>query len=87
MFRFRVSFNKFIEDNTYWNKNSRYFRENPEEAFVDITVYDMFGNTVKTLVDEKMSSGFKSVQWNAKDYIGQPVPTGLYLYTKYFIYL
>ena len=53
----------------------------PEEAFVDITVYDMFGNTVKTLVDEKMSSGFKSVQWNAKNNQGQPVSAGVYVYT------
>ena len=51
----------------------------PEEAFVDITVYDMFGNTVKTLVDEKMSSGFKSVQWNAKNNQGQPVSAGVYV--------
>ena len=53
----------------------------PEKAFVDITVYDMFGNTVKTLVDEKMSSGFKSVQWNAKNNQGQPVSAGVYVYT------
>ena len=41
----------------------------------------MFGNTVKTLVNEKKSSGFKSVQWNAKNNQGQPAAAGVYLYT------
>ena len=53
----------------------------PEEAFVNITVYDMFGNTVRTLVSEKKSSGFKSAQWNAKNNQGQPVSAGVYVYT------
>ena len=35
--------------------NMRY--DLPEEAFVNITIYDMFGNTVKTLVGGKKSSG------------------------------
>ena len=52
-----------------------------EEAFVKITIYDMFGNTVKTLIDGKKSSGFKSVQWNAKNNQGQPVSAGVYIYT------
>ena len=41
----------------------------------------MFGNTVKSLVNEKKSSGFKSVQWNAKNNRGQPVSAGVYLYS------
>ena len=53
----------------------------PKSELVDITIYDMKGRVVKTLVDGFQTAGFKSVQWNAKDYIGQPVPTGLYLYT------
>ena len=42
----------FGEDNCY------------EEYFLPMfgTVYDMFGNTVKTLVDKKRSLCFKSVQ-------------------------
>ena len=59
--------------------NMRY--DLPNEAFVNITIYDMFGNTVKTLVDKKKSSGFKSVQWDAKNNQGQPVSAGVYVYT------
>ena len=53
----------------------------PEEAFVKIRVFDMSGNAVKTLVNESMISGFKSVQWNATNNQGEPVSAGVYLYT------
>ena len=53
----------------------------PEEAFVKIRVFDMSGNAVKTLVNETMISGFKSVQWNATNNQGEPVSAGVYLYT------
>ena len=57
--------------------NMRY--DLPEEAFVNITIYDMFGNMVKTLVNEKKSSGFKSVQWNANNQ-GQCICWGICIY-------
>ena len=53
----------------------------PEAAFVKITVFDMSGNTVKTLVNERKSSGFKSIQWNATNNQGQPVSGGVYFFT------
>ena len=53
----------------------------PEDAFVRITVYDMLGKVVSNLLNTNQSSGNKSVQWNATNNQGQPVSTGLYLYT------
>tara|TARA_A100000164_G_scaffold36_1_gene29 strand:+ start:68 stop:1471 length:1404 start_codon:yes stop_codon:yes gene_type:complete len=53
----------------------------PEDSYVDITVYDMLGNVVINLVNENQSIGFKSVQWNATNYRGQPVSAGVYLYS------
>ena len=41
----------------------------------------MSGNTVKTLVNERKSSGFKSIQWNATNNQGQPVSGGVYFFT------
>ena len=52
-----------------------------EESFVNITIYDMLGNVVNNLVNTKQSSGYKSVQWNATDNLGQPVSAGVYLYS------
>jgi hypothetical protein len=53
----------------------------PEDALVNITIYDMMGRQVKTLVNGSQRAGYKSIQWNAKNNQGQPVSAGLYLYT------
>ena len=52
----------------------------PEDAQVNITIYDMMGRQVSTLVSSQQSAGYKSVQWNANNSAGQPVSAGLYLY-------
>jgi hypothetical protein len=53
----------------------------PEDGLVNITVYDMMGRVVKTLVNSSQNAGYKSVQWNATNDRNEPVSAGLYLYT------
>jgi hypothetical protein len=53
----------------------------PEDALVNITIYDMMGRIAKTMVNSRQNAGFKSIQWNATNNAGQPVSAGLYLYT------
>ena len=53
----------------------------PEDAHVNLTIYDMLGNVVKYLTNKNQNSGFKSIQWNATDNKGLPVSGGVYLYT------
>ena len=53
----------------------------PEDALVNITIYDMMGRVVKTMVNSQQNAGFKSVRWNATNDNGAPVSAGLYLYT------
>ena len=53
----------------------------PEDAVVNITIYDMMGRQIKTLVSGQQSPGYKSVQWNATNDAGASVSVGLYLYT------
>jgi hypothetical protein len=53
----------------------------PEDALVNITIYDMMGRVVSNLVSTQQNAGYKSIQWNATNNIGQPVSAGLYLYT------
>ncbi len=53
----------------------------PEDAMVNITIYNMMGSLVSTLVGAKQSAGTKSINWNSTDNFGQPVSAGIYLYT------
>ena len=53
----------------------------PNDGMVKITVHDMMGRVVKTLVNSSQTAGFKSVQWNATNDKNEPVSAGLYLYT------
>ena len=52
----------------------------PRDLFVDISIYDMLGNKIKSLVQRNQISGSKSVQWNATNSQGEPVSAGVYLY-------
>ncbi|MBT4737042.1 MAG: T9SS type A sorting domain-containing protein [Candidatus Marinimicrobia bacterium] len=53
----------------------------PEDANVNISIYDMMGRVVKTLVNAEQITGYRSIQWDATNNQGQPVSAGLYLYT------
>ena len=53
----------------------------PENELVNITIYDMMGRVVNTLINDQQTAGYKSIQWNATNNTGQSVSTGLYLYT------
>ena len=52
----------------------------PEDALVNITIYDMVGRVVKTLMNDQQTAGYKSIQWNATNDAGSPVSAGIYLY-------
>jgi hypothetical protein len=55
--------------------------ELPEEAMVNVTIFDMMGRKIRTLVSSQQTAGYKSVQWNATNDDGSPVSAGIYLYT------
>ena len=47
---------------------------------VNITIYDMMGRRIKTLVNGPKSAGYRSVIWDATNDYGKPVSAGIYLY-------
>jgi len=53
----------------------------PEDSFVNITIYDMMGRQVKTLINGLQTPGYKTVQWDATNDKNRPVSAGLYLYS------
>jgi len=52
----------------------------PETDLVNITIYDMLGREVKTLINQTQDAGYRSVIWNANNDYGKPVSAGIYLY-------
>ncbi len=53
----------------------------PETAPVTLTVFNIMGQEVRTLVTEDLKAGFHSVSWNGLTDSGSPVSTGMYFYT------
>jgi len=47
---------------------------------VTITVHNVLGQAIRTLVDQVMPSGDHSVEWDATDQSGRPVASGIYFY-------
>lgn len=52
----------------------------PELRSVRLTVYDLLGREVKTVVNGIQSPGFHRVTWDGRDRFGQQVGTGVYIY-------
>lgn len=45
---------------------------------VNIIIYNLLGQTVKTLVNETMDYGYHSIVWDGHDELGNPVSSGVY---------
>lgn len=52
----------------------------PVDATVEIAIYNMEGQKIRTLVNEHTSAGVHSVEWNGRDDSGQEVASGVFLY-------
>ena len=52
----------------------------PEQATVNIIIYDMLGRKITQLVSARQEPGYRSVQWDATDMYGKSVSAGIYLY-------
>lgn len=54
--------------------------EIPEDGYVTISVYDVVGKLVTTLVDEQKDAGFYSAVWNGRNGSGDEVGNGIFFY-------
>ena len=52
----------------------------PKDTKVNLKIYNLYGQEVRTLVNEAQSAGHKSVVWNGRDNSGTIVSSGLYIY-------
>ena len=81
---FNTSLDRFVLKDNYpnpFNPLTLINYELPSDGLVNITIYDMMGRVVNTLVNGSQTAGYKSVQWNATNDRNEPVSAGLYLYS------
>ena len=52
----------------------------PINSSVSLKVYSLLGKEILTLVNEFKTQGEYSVQWDAKNSLGNKVPSGVYFY-------
>lgn len=60
--------------------NIKYSLPNDTEENVKLVIYNLLGQKVKTLVNEKQAAGNYNVVWNGKDETDKPCASGIYLY-------
>lgn len=52
----------------------------PQAEKVELRVFNILGQAVKTLVDEEKPAGYHQVVWDGKDQLGRPLSSGVYIY-------
>ena len=52
----------------------------PINTSVSLKIYSLDGEEILTLVNEVITRGEYSIQWDAKNSLGNKVPSGMYFY-------
>ena len=53
----------------------------PEDTYVSITIFDIMGRKVRSLINTTQDAGYRYINWHANNDLGQPVSAGMYIYT------
>ena len=63
-----------------FNPQTQFELSLPHVSHVIVEVFNVLGQQVVTLVDKRLPAGSYRVTWDGKDYVGQEVSSGVYLY-------
>jgi hypothetical protein len=63
-----------------FNPATRITFDLPTAGIVDLSVYNLLGEKVETLIAGSLPPGQHSLDWTAQSQSGEPLPSGLYLY-------
>jgi|GEM_PF-4901461 len=75
-----VSFELYQNFPNPFNPSTTIVFDIPEPATVNLAVYNMLGQVVRTLVAGKLEAGRQNVQWDGKNEFGERLSSGVYLY-------
>ena len=54
--------------------------ELPEPSTVKLSVYNILGQEIDTLINKEVGAGYQSVEWNTDNNNGMALPSGVYIY-------
>ena len=63
-----------------FNPETRIHYDLPKSSFVTLTIYDILGRKLVTLIDSDHSAGRFNIMWNGKDAYGNHLGSGIYFY-------
>ena len=63
-----------------FNPNTQIKYDLPEDALVNITIYDIMGRSIRSLVNSNQTAGYRSIRWDGKNNLGEGVSAGMYIY-------
>jgi hypothetical protein len=64
-----------------FNPTTRLRYELSNSEYISIIIYDLKGEYIKSLVNSIQGAGYRTIVWDATNYLGQPVSAGMYIYT------
>jgi len=76
-----ISFNLYQNHPNPFNPITTIRYDLPEATNVTISIYDMMGREIKSLINTNQNSGYKSVIWNGTNDNGEIVSGGMYFYS------
>ena len=53
----------------------------PKYIYVNINIYDLIGNHIKSLMNNYQNAGHNIISWDGTNQLGQSVSAGIYIYT------
>jgi hypothetical protein len=74
------SFSLFQNYPNPFNPRTRIEFSIPEESYVTIEIFNIKGEMVKTLVQQRLSAGNRVITWDGEDDSGNRVSSGIYFY-------
>ncbi len=74
---------QFALENNYpnpFNPTTTIKYQLPADVRVNVTIYNIQGQVVRTLVSEDQKAGYYTIQWDGRSEAGTSVATGIYIY-------
>lgn len=63
-----------------FNPSTTILYELPQMSQVEAAIFNLLGERIRTLVNQRQTAGQHRLQWDGRNEFGMPMPSGVYLY-------